>query len=76
MLALTPVPSVLETLSKISTVEKATIDLKKQLSEKRLQIKELDEKLSIINVNKQFVTEAINYSKELIAKKEVLYHQF
>jgi type IV pilus assembly protein PilM len=76
LLALTPVPSLLETLSKINTLEKATIDLKKQLSEKRLQIKELDEKLSIINVNKQFVTETIKYSKELIAKKEVLYQQF
>ena len=76
LLALTPLPSVLEKLSKLNEVEKGTIELKKQLAEKKLQIKELDEKLAIINVNKQFVTEAINYSSELIATKEALYHQF
>ena len=76
MLALTPLPSALDKLTKINDTNKDTITLKKELADKRLQIKELDEKIAAINVNKKFVNEAINYSSELIALKTPLYQQF
>ena len=76
LLALTPLTSVFERFSKIKKAEKATYELREDLADKRLQTKELDERLASIDVNKKFVIEAINYSSNLIETQDIMHEQF
>ena len=76
VLALTPLPSVFERFSKIKKAEKATFELREDLADKRLQTKELDERLASIDVNKKFVIEAIRYSTGLIETQDIMHEQF
>ena len=53
MFALCPLPFLSNNISNINRTEKEISDLRKELSEKKLVIKDLDEKKAKININKK-----------------------
>ena len=76
MFALCPLPFLSNNISNINRTEKEISDLRKELSEKKLVIKDLDEKKAKININKKLVDSMVKNSRDIINTEGMLYREF
>jgi hypothetical protein len=76
MFALCPLPFLSNNISNINRTEKEISDLRKELSEKKLVIKDLDEKKAKININKKLVDSMVKNSRDIINTESTLYREF